>query len=166
MNLKEHLEKLYKDPAFKAWREKHPTHYLAHAFVQLDDPQHVWQIGFYNEQKERMTTFLVGEEVQHVNEEAEVLKKPGAPILELDPEKVTISVAKALHLAHDVRQEKYPESDPLKRFFIIQHLDLGQVYNITFVTRQFTTLNIKLDAGTGKIIKHHLSSLGDLGSIA
>ena len=132
----------------------------------MDKPNKgIWQIGFYDPGKERMVTFIIQQDVLKVSEETEVLKKPGAPITELKPEEVKISVEKALQIADELRKEKYPDNEPVKQFFIIQHLEKAPIFNITFVTQKFATLNIKIDTRTGKVLKHELSSLGDLGKV-
>ena len=46
-----------------------------------------------------------------------------------------------------------------KTIAILQNIELGQLWNITLVTSSLKTINIKIDAKTGKTIKHELISL-------
>ena len=45
---------------------------------------------------------------------------------------------------------------------ILQNLgEFGNIWNITYVTHSFKTLNIKINAENGKILHHSLDSLMD-----
>ena len=55
--------------------------------------------------------------------------------------------------------ENYKGSSMFKAFMILQNIDAGQVWNITFVTQQFKTINIKIDANTGSCVSHKMISL-------
>ncbi len=128
------------------------TCHLAHAFVMKENEGEEWQIGYFCPDTDRMISFIVDEEV-HQLPPAEVLKSDIA-IKTLDPANVKISAEEALAIAEKVRLDHYKASMPMKTFFLIQHLPEGTVYNLTYVTRQFTTLNIKIDAKDGTVVKH------------
>ncbi|MBI2652931.1 hypothetical protein HYX00_05695, partial [Candidatus Woesearchaeota archaeon] len=36
---------------------------------------------------------------------------------------------------------------------------LGNIWNITYITEAFNTLNMKIDASNGKVLEHNLSSI-------
>ena len=65
----------------------------------------------------------------------------------------------ALVIAKRLQQEKYPNEKSIKDIVVLQALEVGQIYNITFVTQTFKTLNIKLDSSTCKLISDELISL-------
>ena len=158
MDLHETLAKLTRHTLFKEWHAKNPQYYLAHAFVMLDEPNKgTWQIGFYNKEKERMITFFVSDAVQQ-SEEQEVLKEK-AGIDELKPEKVKVSVDDALKTAQKCMEENYKAENPMKQFFIIQHIEGHTMFNITFFTQSLKTINIKINAVDGNILKHSIQSL-------
>jgi uncharacterized membrane protein YkoI len=161
MDLHETLAKLTRSAVFKDWHKKNPAYFLAHAFVMLDEANKgIWQIGFYNPEKERMVTFIVSDkEVKHT-EEQEVLRTE-AEILPLKAEDVTHSVEDALKTAKQCLQENYRGEIPIKEFFIIQHAEGHAMFNITFFTQSLKTINIKIDAKTGKIFKHTMQSLAE-----
>jgi hypothetical protein len=51
----------------------------------------------------------------------------------------------------------------MKMFFIIQSLpEHGHVYNITFVTQDFKTVNIRLSSEDGKVLMHKVQSILDI----
>ena len=50
----------------------------------------------------------------------------------------------------------------MKLFAILQNINGEQVYNITFVTQTFFTLNVRVDTSTGEIRQEKLTSLMDM----
>src|SRR3989344_2458059 len=48
----------------------------------------------------------------------------------------------------------------IKTIAILQNIkELGNIWNITYVTEAFNTLNMRIDASTGKVLEHKLSSV-------
>jgi uncharacterized membrane protein YkoI len=163
MDLHKTLAKLTRSVIFKDWHKNNSKYFLAHAFVMLDEANKgIWQVGFYNLEKERMITFIVSDkEIQHT-EEQEVLRTE-AEIFPLKVEEVTHSVEDALKTAKACLQENYRGEMPIKEFFIIQHAEGHAMFNITYFTQSLKTINIKIDAKTGKTIKHSMQSLAEFG---
>ncbi len=162
MDLHKTLAQLTRSAIFKDWHAKNKEYFLAHAFVMLDEPNKgIWQIGFYNTDKERMVTFIVGTDIQNT-EEQEVLKETTG-IQQLNPEEVKLTVEDALKDAKACLQENYRAEIPLKEFFIIQNAEGHTLFNITYFTQSLKTINIKIDTKTGKIIKHSMQSLAEFG---
>ena len=164
MDLKDILAKLEQSSAFKDWRASHPDAYLAHAFVMLDDAnKNTWQIGYFDEAKNSMSTFVVqGDDVQVIPDQEVV--KADQRILPLKPEDVTLPVAEALAIAQKTKMEHYAREMPAKTFFIIQHLaEHGSVFNITFFTASFKTINIRLSTKDGAVVHHSMQALAAFG---
>jgi len=160
MDLHATLAKLTRHVVFKEWHEKNPDYILAHAFVMLDDPnKDTWQIGFYSPKTEKIVTFVVADTIQRTDEQ-EMLKSK-ASLQPLKPEEVKLSVEDALSTANQCFEENYKAENPIKHFFIIQHAEDHTMFNITYFTQSFKTINIKIDATTGKVIKHSLQSLAE-----
>lgn len=156
MDLHETLAKLTRHPVFKEWQEKNKTYFLAHAFVMLDEAnKNCMQIGFYNPDKQRMVSFFVTDAVQKTDEQ-EVLRSEGE-IKQLKPEEVKLTVEEAIKIAEKCFKE-YKEQ-AIKHFFIIQNTEGHTMFNITYFTQTLKTVNIKIDAGSGKIIKHSAQTL-------
>ena len=156
MNLLETLAKLTRHPIFKEWHEKNKEYFLAHAFVMLDEAnKNCMQVGFYNPEKERIVSFFVTDTVQKTDEQ-EVLKAEGT-IQPLKPEEVKLTVEEAIQIAEKCFKE-YKEQ-AIKHFFIIQNTEGHTMFNITYFTQSLKTANIKIDASTGKIIKHSIQAL-------
>lgn len=162
MDYKDASETLLKSVVFKDWQKKNEGCYLAHFFAEFDQklkPDH-WQIGFYDAKKDMITTFFIDEEIT-IAPSAEVFKEGGV-VQKLDLNTVKVSASAALQHAHALQQRKYSAHLSLKGIAILQNLNIGIVWNITFVTQSFAALSIKVDARTGGILRDNLVSLFDL----
>ena len=163
MDIHETLAALTRHAVFKEWQPKNKDYFLAHAFLMLDEAnKNTWQIGFYNAGKERMVTFIVSGNSVERTDEQEVLKKEGE-IQPLKLEEVKLSVEEALKISKECFEEKYSAEKTLKQFFIIQNLEGHHMFNITYFTQSFQTINIKLDAKTGKVLKQSIQKLAQFG---
>lgn len=159
MELKAAFEKLEKSSKFKNWKKTHADSFLAHAFVMLDEAnKDIVQLGFFDKSSDMMTSFLV--EPGKISEmpESEVFKSE-QEIMPLAMGEVKLTDEKALAIAEDYRTKNHPAELPIKTFFIVQHLDIGCVFNITFFTKSLKTLNLKISVVDGKILKHSLEPL-------
>jgi hypothetical protein len=155
MEFKEALKKLESSDVYKKWRSDDFDSYLTHAFTMIDSSvKEEWQIGYYNVDNDAVTTFSISDSVSK-NPEAEVFKDE-KKILPLDKTKVKLTVKDALEKAEKIQKEKYSAHSPFKKVVILQNLDVGQVWNITYITNSFKTLNMKIDAETGEIKKDEL----------
>lgn len=142
---------------FRAWRAKDKDSFLVHLFMVVDKEHIQWHVG-YCDKKDRITTFDIEDKIKiHPREQA--FKKPGSVIKKLDLNLVKIDIAELLERMHRIQQEKYPSELPVRKIIILQHIDEGQVYNMTYVTAGLKTLNIKFDAATGEIKDEQLQKL-------
>ena len=159
--IKEAMVQLQSDPLFKEWKQSNPESYLCHC-LRLMTEEDQWHFGYYN--KGNMTTFAVSPMAITQENAEEVFKKPDAEILSLDMGAVSLSELQAFEIADEFVKKEYPRDLPSKNIIILQNLDLGQVYNITFITMAMSTLNIKVDAKTGEILSHKKTSLMDFNT--
>lgn len=157
--IKKMISELEKSGCFREWKKERPDYKLAHVFKMMDDAnKNIWQVGYFNPHNDMIATFVVEETVE-LNQEEAAFKKPGSHIKELDLNKVRIGYEKAISIAEELRKKEYLKEMPIKMFFILQNLPEGQVYNITYISATFKTLNIKVDSDSGKIKKHSLISI-------
>lgn len=157
------LARLTRHPTFTDWHNSNKDAFLAHGFLMLDEAnKDTWQIGFYNPKTERMTTFHVSPDTVKKTEDQEVLKKEG-DIEPLQPEHVKINAEDALQTAKTCFAEHYKGEKDIKHFFILQNTEGHHLYNITYFTQSLKTINIKIDAQTGDIIKHSKQDLAMFG---
>lgn len=159
MDIHKALADLTRHHAFKEWHNEHKDYFLAHAFVMLDEAnKNTWQIGFYNEKEQRMISFILQDQDVGKTDTQEVLKTEG-DISPLQVEHIKLTVEDALAKAKEVYQEHYKNELPIKQFFIIQNTEGHHMFNITYFTQSFNTINIKIDAETGDVIKHSKQQL-------
>lgn len=161
MKIRKLIKKLEDSKEFKDWKKENNASSLVHVFKMFDEAnKDEWQIGFYNPD-DKIITFIIGKDSIQILPESEIFKKPDAKIFKLNIEDVKVELIEALEKAKNFQEKDYPQEKPMKEIVILQKLDIGQVYNITFVTQTFNTLNIKIDAKTGEIKSHKLMSLMD-----
>ena len=162
MEIKEALKKLEESSEFKEWKENNEDDYFSYAFCELNGHGGAWQMGYYNKNEDKITTFIVDEEIK-VMPQQEVFKKPEMKVNKVELEKVKLSFAEIMDKASEFQKKEYPKEDVNKTIAILQNLEeFGDVWNITFITRSFNTLNVKVNAEDGKVLEHKLSSIFDL----
>lgn len=154
-------EGVEKSDVFESWKKEHGDAYLAHIFVLLDTPV-TYQIGYFDPGTKQITSFHYSDGAVSALPPSPIFQEEEREILSLDMENVSVSGDDALATARAFQKEQYPQHLPMKTFFILQHLPLGILYNVTFVTQSFQTLNIKIDATTGELLKHSLDKLIDV----
>jgi len=155
------LGRLEKNKEFKEWKKKNKQSFLAHVFKMLDDAnKDDWQVGYYNKD-DTITTFIITPDDIKIAETENIFKKPEAKIKELNKEKIKIDITEALQTAEKIQVTEYKQETPFKIITILQKLDIGQVYNITYVTQSFKVLNLKIDSSNGKVLKKSLKSIMD-----
>ena len=159
MNIAYALKKLHSDRQFKDWHRKNPDSYLSHVFLMSGGGEEAAQVGYHNSKSDLVTTFEIADPIV-INPAEKAFKKPGSDVYRIDLSLVKVDLAHALEQACRLQREKYPKELPLKKIVILQKLDqYGLVYNITFVTASFKTLNIKIDAGSGSTVYDNIVSI-------
>ena len=162
MKVKNLVQELEKSKEFTEWKKENYASSLVHIFKMFDEAnKDEYQIGFYNPD-DTITTFILGKECIQILPKAEIFKKPNDKIMKLNIENVKTELDEAIEDARTFQEKKYPNEKPIKEIVILQRLNLGLIYNITFITRAFNTLNVKIDAKTGKVVEHKLMSLMDM----
>lgn len=160
MQIKDILASLRKDKVYTDWKNDNKDTFLAHVFKMSDEPnKDTWQVGFYEEKQDRMTTFVLENDAIKMIPHQEIFKKHDMHVRKIDEDKIKVDLDEALATADKLQQEKYKVHVPLKKIIILQTLDMGQVYNITFVTRSFNTLNIKVDSLSGEVVEEKVQSI-------
>lgn len=181
MEFQQAIEKIKDSDVFKKWKNENNNYYMSHVFTMIDPSvKREWQIGFYSSEKNNIVTFAIsyqeGVDVDNKNNNdkkiidnnnlfnEKITKNPDSEpldknILILDISKVKISLNDALNIAELKQKEKYKSYTPIKKIVLLQNLNNSQVWNITYITNTFKTLNIKIDSESGEIIKDELFEL-------
>jgi len=158
------IQTLESSKEFKGFKKQNKDAFLTHVFYMLDEAnENAVQIGYYDKARDRITTFVIEGNSIIKNPEAEVFKEQETLMHPLELSKVKIDMKEAVAIADRLQKEKYKDEIPVKKIAILQNLPVGQVWNITFVTRTFKTLNIKIDAETKKVVFEKLLSIVEFG---
>ncbi len=162
MELKSAFKKLEESNDFKNWSSKNPDDFLSYAFKIIENnKQEPWQLGFYHKTTDKITSFIINDSIK-IQEEEEIFKKPDMKIMPLEIKKATIPFENILKKAKEFQKNKYPKELASKTIAILQNLEeYGTIWNITYVTHSFKTLNMKINPETGEILHHDLESLMD-----
>jgi len=164
MELKQALGKLKQSVQFRDLSNKNKELNFSHALIMFESNKDVpWQLGFYNKSTDKIITFIVNKDEIKMEKEEEIFKKPGMVVNLLTIEKVKIPYNEILKKAEDFQKKKYPKELVSKTIAILQNLEeYGNIWNITFVTHSFNTLNMKINPENGEIVHHSFNSLMDI----
>ena len=151
------VRRLLQSPLFVDWKTMNSDAYLTHVFYMTDrEPE----VGYYDPQKDKITTFTMANTITQ-NPEQQVFKKEDA-VKALDIEKVGVSSMRIIEHARGFQEEKFPKEQVVKEIIILQNIEEGHVYNVTFVTATMKMLNMKLSTETGDVLNHSMRSVMDL----
>ena len=163
MDLMSALKRLKQSKEFSSLGEKIEGIYFSYAMTMLENNKSTpWRLGFYHKSTDKMMTFIVDEDEIKMEKEEEIFKKPEMEVKKVDIEKIKIPYDEILKKAEELRKNRHPNELARKTIAILQNLgEFGNIWNITYVTHSFKTLNIKINAENGKILHHSLDSLMD-----
>jgi hypothetical protein len=162
MQIKEIIAKAQTSEEYKKFHKEQPDAYLTHVFF-MDDGKGIgaYDVGFYSKKAQKIASFEVTDSGVCLKDLSEPFREPGKEIDKLDMAKVKITPEDAIETAKALQKEKYPQSIPTKRIVILQNFNKHHIWNITYVTMKFETLNIKVDAETGKISYDNVQKIFD-----
>ncbi len=163
MEPNESYKKLVESKEFKAWQKKHPKAYLSYSFMMQDEEiQKPWQFGFYEEKEDKITPFNLEKNKVIVCTAEDIFKREDDKVKKLELNKAKINLEKLFAILKKAKKQKYPNELESKKIYILQNLNkLGLVWNVTYVTCTFNTINFKINATNGKILEDKLVSLFD-----
>ena len=155
-DVKSALEKLESSDEYAAWKASHDDAYLTHVFAMLEDESILWQVGYFDTADNLIYSFEVADEIR-LNDPEPPFGPEGTVVEKIDLEDVKVPFADALEIVSGLQHKKYAAHKPLKKIIILQVIkDFGLVYNVTYVTETFKTLNIKIDANSGNVVEDKL----------
>ncbi len=159
MEYKEAYDKLIEDFKFKQYLKENPNAKLSHFFTMAENNIKLdWQIGFYNESTNLVAQFTVNSKEIIPEPLQEPFKKPEDKVGILDLEKVRVTYEEAIEKAKETLQE-YPKASTNKALILLQSINNVNMWNITYLTMDVSTINIKINAINGEVISHQKQSL-------
>jgi len=150
--IKEAIKKIEETEEFKKYKEENPDLFLADTFIILNENEG-WQIDYYSEDKDKITSFTQKNESVQIKE-SELFRKEKTEMIPLNLEKIKFSLEQALKVVETQTKEK-----PSKLIVVLQVLNDKEVWNITYLTTSFKTINFKINAINGEIISKDESSI-------
>ena len=157
--LKETIKKLESSKIFKDYKKTNPDTYLTSTFLMTENLEGDWQLDYYSIKSKKITSFVIKDKVKSMPETKPFQEKESI-IERLDIDKAKIDFKKVIKIADKLKREKYKNEILTKKIIVLQNLkEFGHIWNLTFLTSSFKTLNIKIDASSGKILKENLAYL-------
>ena len=161
MDIKPVLEKLEKSDDFLKWKSKNKDTYFSYAFKIPQEMQEDWHIGYYNKDRDKITTFVVTGNGIDIKPEDEIFKEE-RQVNGINLSNLKLSFEEIMDKAREFQAKTYPKEKSVKTIAILQsHPSLGDVWNITYITEAFNTLNMKIDASSGNVLDHKIASIFD-----
>lgn len=161
MNTKESLDKLKSDITFKQYLKDNTNAYLSYFFMMVvNDIKQDWQVGYYNPDSNLINTYTITTKEITAEPPQEPFNKPGDIVQELDFSKVKINYTKAMEIAKACQKDNYSNALVSKTMIILQNINnVGNIWNITFITMNLDTINVRINISNGKIVSHEKQSL-------
>ncbi|MBT4651228.1 hypothetical protein HOC13_01780 [Candidatus Woesearchaeota archaeon] len=148
-------QQLLKSIIFKDWKSNHDSSYLSHFYCQVDSKLNQttsWELGFYLPKEDKITTFIVAQEVA-IKAEDEVFKKEGT-VDELPLEEVKTTLTEISPIIQELLQKEYSKEIFLTGFLILQKYQGQTMWNVSFATKSLNIVNIKVNTQNKEVISH------------
>ncbi len=159
-------DKVTSSDQYKKWEATNQNNIFSHFFTQINQnyvPTTAWDIAFYNTDSEKITVFTINEANEVVQKNTDdVFKQKQSQVHELKLTKETLDFTDSIVPCQKAIQESFPDLDPLRGngFAILQSLqndtkeeeEILATWNISFITKKLSFLNIKINANTGELI--------------
>lgn len=148
---------------FQELKQQNPGIFLSSVFILFDAANKgLYQVGYFDPQQNSVTTFILRVEDTAIASleiaQASGIVESKYKIQEIDLGKVSYSPQEVLIIANDFKKNNYPHLAVIKSFCILQKLE-NQVFNFTFLSSSFQTLNIRISSDEGRIMESSLKSL-------
>jgi hypothetical protein len=141
---------------FRKWKSLHNDAFLASAFGMTGNEDVT--LNYYDKAKDKMYSFSCK---APCDAEEQDFVKSSEEILPIRVETLKVAVDEALKKAYNVAEKEYSEQKLLRTIFALQVLGAKQVWNITFLTGDYKTINIRIDSVSGDVIEHSIAKLSE-----
>ena len=155
MELKDAIGILEKEASFNGWRGKHKDAFFAHAYVMEKPEGREWELGYFDPHDNMMEMFTIKDsKVSHEGATPVARAENAPPIKEVRMEEIQLTVGQAIERAEEIRKKEYSAEAPLRTFIIVQCIESGCIYNVTFFTKSFNVVNVKVSSKDGSVLRH------------
>tara|TARA_Y100000310_G_C20696701_1_gene826223 strand:- start:3341 stop:3931 length:591 start_codon:yes stop_codon:yes gene_type:complete len=141
--------------AFKTWQKEHQNSFCTHLFLQIKPDYSAmshWDIGFYDPDTTNVTVFTLNDAGKfEIKQTDDVFATKAQKIEELKLTNKSLDFPSMIPHAQKVIEKEFESIKDLRGngFAILQSLDGIVTWNISFITKQLTFLNLKLNAESG-----------------
>ncbi|MEM0231453.1 MAG: hypothetical protein QXW00_03715 [Candidatus Woesearchaeota archaeon] len=156
--MSEALARLKESSKFKKWKSLHPNDFLASAFTIMEGKSAEWQFSFYNVEKDSVVSFVVSENEIGMLPESAVLKEPEHRMLEIRDSDIKLDIHGAIEVASKHQTKNYPKEKPIKIIAVLASSEGRNIWSITYLTQNFKTLVMKVDAESGEMLSEKIVS--------
>jgi len=158
MELKEAFESLRKSPDYAALKDENAFLFSCFSSAKGDSPDfEEWQFGFFLSDGMARTLFIDKNGVR-ANHKSEIFKS-GKNIKKVDISKCRLPLGEALNIVEE-KTKKLPFST-VTTMVILQVVNDTLVWNITKISKEFSIINVKIDAQNSRIIESNVRSVFD-----
>ena len=152
------INNLKSSEVYIEWANAHPNNICSHLFVQIN-PDYVaishWDIGFFDQDTKKVTVFSLNDAGSfEIKQTDDVFATKTGKVEELKATKDTLDFPSIIPFATKTIQADFKSVENLRGngFAILQTIKGETIWNISFITKQLTFLNLKLNAQTGEKI--------------
>jgi hypothetical protein len=152
------ISNLKESDAFKNWSKDHSSGFCTHLFLQINSEYAAtshWDLGFYDPENKKVTVFTLNDAGKfEIKQTDDVFATKAKKIDELVLNTKTLDFPSIIPYAEKIIHTDFPQVKNLRGsgFTILQALEGTVMWNISFITKQLTFLNMKINAQTGEKI--------------
>ena len=147
---------------FLDWEKGHPNNFLSHFFCQINsnlEEKSNWDFGYYDKEKDKITTFTQNENEFQIKNEDDIFKKENDTVEKLNFEQIKIKLSEAKKTIKENLTKLFPNEQIGDGFVILQTIKQETTWNFTFVTKTLKLINIKVNTSNGDISSHQAVEL-------
>ena len=146
-------QQLEESQIFQDWKKDNPNDYLVHFYNQINSAFQTnadWEVGFYNPDQDKITIFIIGNEIS-IKPQEDAFKKEGK-VEQLNLEKIKVDFEQSIEEFKKIKEDKYSPEVMLNGFIILQNFQDKLMWNVSIALKSMNILNVKINAETKEII--------------
>lgn len=143
------LEKLKKAISKLESSNIKPKGFLCNAFIMCEFSklyEQDWKLDFYDKETDTITSYTINDQITKEDVEDKIYKKDSEIVNELKIDQINPNFNNILQICKEEIKNNFPD-----KIIIILQSNPEPVWNISFITKEFRLINIKIDAVTQKI---------------
>lgn len=150
MIIKAVIERLKGSSLYQEWQKNNPDYFLSYLLFNFDADLNKLseEIGFYHDEKNQVSVFVVSNGEITISENLEILS--AGKVQRLESEEINVDYPEAMAIFSSQRNRR-PEKNFVRGMAVLQKIN-RPIWNISFFTNDGKVLNVKIDAVKREII--------------